>query len=141
MLQWYSKKKQSKGRGISGRVIAFAPLHEEQGRKTLHSHWQIWVEELLPQVCEDFWNTDHKIRGKKRKEFYCYVDEVMNATYSTKLNFSHKCKESEGTYDSSGNEDCGKNVGCKDFPISSDQVNSQRTDYIAIPVSKQNSEE
>ena len=67
----------------------------------------------------------------------------MNATYSTKLNFSHKCKESEGNYDykSSGNEECGKNVGCKDFQILFDQVNSQRTNFIAIPVSDQYSEE
>jgi hypothetical protein len=38
-------KKKTKQSGILGKVIAFAPAHEEQGRKTLHSHWQIWVQE------------------------------------------------------------------------------------------------
>ena len=43
--------------------------HKEQGRKTLHSHWQIWVEELLPQVREDLWHTDHEIRRENIKSF------------------------------------------------------------------------
>ncbi|MEY3314042.1 MAG: hypothetical protein RLZZ578_1562, partial [Bacteroidota bacterium] len=50
MPQWDSKKQEPKGRGILGRVIAFAPAHEEQGRRTLHSHWQVWVEDLSPQI-------------------------------------------------------------------------------------------
>jgi hypothetical protein len=65
----------------------------------------------------------------------------MNTTYSTKLNFGHNCKQSEGNYDRSGTEYCGQNVACKDFPISSYQVNSQRTDVIAIPVTEQNPKE
>ena len=65
MLQWDSTQKQSKRRGILGRVIAFAPAHEEQGWKKLHSNWQIWVEELSPQVHEDSWHTNHKTRNEK----------------------------------------------------------------------------
>jgi len=67
ILQWDSKEKRSKGRGIFGCVIAFMPAHEEQG---LHSHWQIWVKELSPQVREDLWNDDLKTREEKYKEFY-----------------------------------------------------------------------
>ena len=71
MLQWDSKKKRSKGRDVLGRVIAFT-------WKMLHSHWQIWVEELLPKVCEDLWHTDLKIRSKKCKEIYeCNLKGVM----------------------------------------------------------------
>ena len=55
---------QSKGTGILGRVIALAPAHKEQCQKMLHSHWQVWVEELLPQVGEDLWNTNHKLEIK-----------------------------------------------------------------------------
>jgi hypothetical protein len=29
-----------------GKIGAFAAADEEQGRKTLHRHWQIWVEEI-----------------------------------------------------------------------------------------------
>ena len=58
MLQWDSKKHEPKGKGILGRVIAFAPAHKEQGRRTLHSHWQVWVEDLSPQIREDLFSPD-----------------------------------------------------------------------------------
>jgi hypothetical protein len=46
LLKWDTKTHTSKGKGILGTVIAFAGTDEEQGRKTLHRHWQIWVEEI-----------------------------------------------------------------------------------------------
>jgi hypothetical protein len=45
------KKESQKTRNLR-KVIAFAPTHEEQERKTLHSHWQIWVEELSEDILE-----------------------------------------------------------------------------------------
>ena len=50
LLQWDQKKQIAKGRGILGTVKAFAPADEEQGRKTLHSHWQVWTEELTQDL-------------------------------------------------------------------------------------------
>jgi len=91
MLQWDSKKQEPKGRGILGRVIAFAPAHEEQGRRTLHSHWQVWVEDLSPQIREDLFSPDDERRNKTRAAFYRYVDNVMCATYSKPLSFDHNC--------------------------------------------------
>ncbi len=41
LLKWDTKTQISKGKGILGTVIAFAGADEEQGRKTLHQHWQI----------------------------------------------------------------------------------------------------
>ena len=46
MLNWDPNKLQARGKGIFRTVLAFAPAHEEQGRRTLHSHWQIWTEDL-----------------------------------------------------------------------------------------------
>ena len=80
MLNWDPKKQQSKGKGIFGRVLAFAPAPKEQGHRTLHSHWQIWVEDLSPQIREDLWNNDSNIRKTTREAFYEYVDEVMTTT-------------------------------------------------------------
>ena len=94
MLNWDPKKQQPKGKGIFGKVLAFAPAHEEQGQRTLHSHWQIWVEDLLQQIHEDVWNNNPIIHNKTRESFYVYVDEVMNATYSKPLSFNHNCHES-----------------------------------------------
>ena len=93
MLQWDSKKQEPKGRGILGRVIAFAPAHEEQGRRTLHSHWQVWVEDLSPQIREDLFSPDDERRNKTRAAFYRYVDNVMCATYSKPLSFDHNCRK------------------------------------------------
>jgi len=38
LLNWDTVNQKSKGEGILGTVEAFGPAHEEQGRKTLHSH-------------------------------------------------------------------------------------------------------
>jgi hypothetical protein len=46
MLKWDVKSKSSTGKGILGTVHAFAGADKEQGRKTLHWHWQIWVKEI-----------------------------------------------------------------------------------------------
>ncbi len=47
MLKWDIKSKSSTGKGILGTVRAFAGADEEQGSKTLHQHWQIWVEDII----------------------------------------------------------------------------------------------
>ncbi len=46
MLKWDIKSISSTGKGILGTVQAFAGADEEQGCKTLHRHWQIWVEDI-----------------------------------------------------------------------------------------------
>ena len=43
-------------------MIAFAPAHEEQGRKTLHSRWEIWVKELSSDIRESLWNENETIQ-------------------------------------------------------------------------------
>ncbi len=46
MLKWDIKSKSSTGKRILGTVRAFADADEEQGHKTLHRHWQIWMEDI-----------------------------------------------------------------------------------------------
>ncbi len=93
MLNWDSKNQQACKKGILGRVLVFAPTHEEQGRKTLHSHWQVWTEDLSQEVCDDLWSSDPIVWKKAREAFYQYIDEVMSATYSKPLKFTHRsCK-------------------------------------------------
>ena len=46
LLKWDPIKNKPKGKGIVGTVLSFAPVDEEQGRKTLHLHCQIWTKEL-----------------------------------------------------------------------------------------------
>jgi hypothetical protein len=46
LLKWDTKTKTPKRKGIIGTVQAFAGADEEEGPKTLHQHWQTWVEEI-----------------------------------------------------------------------------------------------
>ena len=117
------------------------PAHEEQGWKTLHSHWQIWVKELSHQVCGDLWKADLKNREEKCTEFYGYTDKVMTATYSTKLNFSHQCEGSAECLESSEIKGCCKNMGWQDYQKTSDHVDIQKTEYVTFPGIEQHSEE
>ncbi len=58
MLRWDTKTQSSKGKGILGTVLAFSGADEEQGRKTLHRHWQIWVQELNQTLQDCLFDTD-----------------------------------------------------------------------------------
>lgn len=101
LLRWDKNKQKAKGEGILGTVVAFAPAHEEQGRHTLHSHWQVWIKEVSNEKRQGLWHEDPNIRKKNREEFYKYVDRVMKASYTTPLSFQHNCngRLNENKYD------------------------------------------
>lgn len=65
---------------------------------------------MPPPIQEDLWNADMKIQNKKREAFYHYMVNVMNATYLKIINFTHKCKDSEGSYNSLTTTDYDKNI-------------------------------
>ena len=54
------KKQRAKGPGIIGTVKALAPADEEQGRKTLHLHWQAWIEELSQALRDQLFDNDEE---------------------------------------------------------------------------------
>ncbi len=64
MLKWDTKTKPSKGKGILGTVQAFAGADEEKDQKTLHQHWQIWVEEINQTPRNALFDNDNKTRNK-----------------------------------------------------------------------------
>jgi hypothetical protein len=75
MLQFDVTKETSKGKGILGSVVAFSAADEEQGRKTLYHHWQIWAKEINQTVRNYFFYDNITIRDKARKTFckqQCY---------------------------------------------------------------------
>ena len=95
LLQWDVKKQTAKGVGIVGTTLAFAPADEEQGRLTLHSHWQIWTKELNQDVRDMLFDNDEEKRSKARQFFCAHIDEIMNATYGTEIKVTHKCHEGD----------------------------------------------
>ena len=64
LLKWDTKRRKSTGQGILGTVLAFFGADEEQGRKTLHRHWQIWIEEMNQTLRNSLFDND----PNKRKE-------------------------------------------------------------------------
>ena len=91
MLKWDTKTKTSTGRGILGTVRAYFGGDEEQGRKTLHQHWQIWIEEINQMLRNALFDNDFNTRKKARKTFIEIVDSTISASYGTQLFITHNC--------------------------------------------------
>jgi hypothetical protein len=92
MLQWDVTLKTSLKKGILGTVVAFSAADEEQGRKTLHHHWQIWVEEIDQTVQNHLFNEDITIRDIARKTFCKQIDKIMTASYDGgEISITHNC--------------------------------------------------
>lgn len=97
MLRWDTKTRSSKGKGILGTVIAFFGADEEQGRKTLHRHWQIWVQELNQTLRDCLFDLDASKRMDARKAFCQHIDSVVSACYGPELTITHKCIDGNET--------------------------------------------
>jgi hypothetical protein len=69
MLPWDVKKKTTRGKGILGTVVAFSAADEEQGKKKLNRHWQIWVTEINQTVQNCLFHEDITIRDRARITF------------------------------------------------------------------------
>ena len=91
LLRWDTKTQSAKGKGILGTVVAFAGADEEQGRKTLHRHWQIWVKEINQTVRDSLFHKDTKTRTDARNTFLKHIDDAICANYGSDLHITHKC--------------------------------------------------
>ena len=96
LLQWDPVKQKAKGKGVLGTVVAFAPADEEQGRKTLHSHWQIWTKELNSELRDDLFAKDPQRRATARKKFFNIVDHLMHTRYECDLEVELNCNRPLG---------------------------------------------
>ena len=91
LLKWDCKTKTSTGVGILGTVRAFFAADEEQGRKTLHRHWQIWIEEMNQSLRNALFDNDPNTKKQARKKFLEIVDNNINASYGPQLYVKHNC--------------------------------------------------
>jgi len=90
MLKCDTKTKTSKGKGILGKVCAFAGTDEEQGRKTLHQHWQIWVEEINQTIRNALFNNGKDTRNKAQKSVQEHIDNIFSTSYGPQFCITHK---------------------------------------------------
>ena len=65
-------------RGIFGKLLTWARTDEEQGRTTLHGHWQLWVEDFNAHRAF-FYHSDPATRKEAHQTLLKYVDEVISA--------------------------------------------------------------
>ena len=91
LLKWDIKTNSSTGRGILGTIIAFFAADEEQARKTLHGHWQIWIKEMNQILRNALFDNDPKTRSQARKKFNNFIDESMSASFDAELVITHNC--------------------------------------------------
>ncbi len=113
MLKWEIKSKSSTGKGywqIACRneisnlnlqqereyleqcgVRAFADTDKEQGRKTLHQHWQIWVEDINHSLQSAFFYKDNNTRNKTRQTLKKHIDNFISTSYGSQFCVTHKC--------------------------------------------------
>ena len=67
LLQWDPVQQVSNGKGTLGTVVVFDSVDKEQGRKTLHSHWKIWLEQLSHYLQEKLSSESHTVQKKEGK--------------------------------------------------------------------------
>jgi hypothetical protein len=48
-------------------------------------------------IRESLWNEDAAIIEKAHNDFYAYMDDIMSTTYSSNLDFNHKCTPTSTT--------------------------------------------
>ena len=72
----WDAKKQKGSKGIFGTLDAYAVAHEEQGRKTLHGHWLIWVEDFK-RLRQLLFHADKQKQKAAQDEYTKYIDDVM----------------------------------------------------------------
>ena len=93
LLQWDIKKQCAKGKGIIGTPLALAPADKEQGRKTLHSHWQCWTKELCQKLRDQLFDNDEKKKAAARKKFTELIDKLLHTSYGPDLEVVHTCND------------------------------------------------
>ena len=91
LLKWDIKKRKSTGQGILGTILAFFGADEEQGRKTLHRHWQIWTKEMNQTLRNSLFDNDLNKRKEARITFTKLVDSFISVGYGSQFTVTHKC--------------------------------------------------
>lgn len=71
-----------------GVPIAYSRTDEEQGRKTLHSHWQIWAK-IFNKTRNVLFHSDESERKAARDAFISYINQVVCASYGTDFVVTH----------------------------------------------------
>ena len=89
LIGWDTKT-QTGRMGVFGIPLAYTRTDEEQGRKTLHSHWQIWIKDFNKCRAALF-DRESSIQKSAREAMVSYIDKVICASYGTDFVVTHRC--------------------------------------------------
>ena len=91
LLGWDFKKRVGTG-GVFGVLEAFARTDEEQGRKTLHGHWLLWIKHF--NEMRDALHSERAAQATEAREaFLKYVDQTICASYNSEFVVYHECTD------------------------------------------------
>mmetsp|Transcript_16303 Transcript_16303/g.26773 ORF Transcript_16303/g.26773 Transcript_16303/m.26773 type:complete len:201 (+) Transcript_16303:985-1587(+) len=90
LIGWNTKT-QTGRMGVFGIPLAYSRTDEEQGRKTLHSHWQIWIKDF-DRCRSALFHRESSNKKSARGAMVSYIDKVICASYGTDFVVTHKCE-------------------------------------------------
>ena len=100
LLRWDTRDQKSLGPGMAGDLNGWVQAAEEQGRGTLHAHWQLFTKQLSTKARTDLFHSDSCIRNNARKELADYIDSMICASYGSEIKLSHACDKVKSLGDS-----------------------------------------
>ena len=107
LLKWDTANQKSTGKGMVGDLNGWVQAAEEQGRGTLHAHWQLFTKQLSNRARTDLFHNDSCIRDNARNELADYIDSMICASYGSSVTLSHTCRDG---HQSSNNQSTLDNV-------------------------------
>ena len=110
VLGWDSVNGRGTDKGLFGTCEAFTLSVEEQGRKTLHMHIQVWIKKLREKREE--LNSEIKETRREAKNYIC--DEVDRVSSCSFLSDIDKWRKVIATFDHDG---CSKPTRKRRRPI------------------------
>ena len=111
LLNWDKEENKSLGPGMVGDLVAWNQTIEEQGRGSLHAHWQLFTKQLSTKARLELFHEDKVIRDTARKELIDYIDSMICASYGSEIDILHTCSNQtfnttchHGSYDKEAKE-------------------------------------
>ena len=102
--------------GVFGKVQAYSQAVEEQGRKTLHSHFLLWIPDLQAHIRKMLASRDDNTRKPLIAKLKRYVDTIastkLHARY-TVANLHSDCDDPLSKCSNQATRDMRHKVGCK----------------------------
>lgn len=93
LINWSTDDRILMGPCMAGDVTAWVQAAEEQGRGTLHAHWQLFTTQLSNEARANLFHRNTNIRNNARKELIDYIDNMICASYRSDIELIHTCEE------------------------------------------------